>query len=107
MYSNEIKRSGVPDAVVIAVLLFVGIGFAVVHAIYRFTTFFQVFFGVLAGLCAVRLCVYYSKVQDPRARSVARSYLFSSLFGVACWMIDYHLCSHVQSLPVNPQGHAW
>lgn len=95
------------DAYVIGVLAFLGIGFAVVHAIYRFTTLFQLFFGLLATLCSVRLCMFYTEVKDPRARAVAVSYVRNCLIGVAFWMLDYHLCGHVRSLPFNPQGHAW
>ncbi|DBA02191.1 TPA: hypothetical protein N0F65_004826 [Lagenidium giganteum] len=107
VYNREIVRTGVPDALVIAVLAASGIGFAVLHAIYRFTTAFQVFFGTLALLCCARLCLHYRDVKDPRARAVARSYVRNSLIGTAFWMLDYHYCHNIMQLPVNPQGHAW
>ncbi|KAF1327904.1 Alkaline phytoceramidase, partial [Globisporangium splendens] len=104
---NEINQLNIPKSTVVAVLTFLGVAFAVVHAIYRFTTFFQLAFGTLAVLCCVRLCFFYSSVQDPRAKAVARSYVRNSLIGFAFWMIDYHYCHHMRELPVNPQGHAW
>lgn len=92
---------------VVAVLTFLGVTFAVVHAIFRFTTMFQFAFGTLACLCALRLGFYYAHVKDPRAKAVAISYVRSSLIGFAFWMVDYHYCHHMRELPVNPQGHAW
>lgn len=107
VYNNEIKRMGIPDRVVIPFLVSVGVTFAVIHAIYRFTTLFQLFFGVLASACCIRLCLFYSQVRDPRARAVAKSYVRNSLIGFAFWMADYHLCSRIKNFPINPQGHAW
>ncbi|GLE07403.1 hypothetical protein PINS_up017565 [Pythium insidiosum] len=68
---------------------------------------FQVVFGTLATLCSVRLCFHYMQVKDARARAVARSYVRNSLIGFTLWLTDLHMCSHIQRLPVNPQGHAW
>ncbi|KAG7399037.1 Alkaline ceramidase 3 [Phytophthora boehmeriae] len=109
VYDNEIKQLPFKhaDSYVMAFLTTIGVVFTVVHAIYRFTTVFQVFFGVLAVLGAGRLCVHYSEVKDPRARAVARSYVTSSLIGFVFWMMDYHYCHVLRGLPVNPQGHAW
>ncbi|OWZ18339.1 Alkaline phytoceramidase [Phytophthora megakarya] len=109
VYNNEIEQIPMQNAstYVIAFLTTIGAIFTVVHAIYRFTTVFQVFFGILAVLGAGRLCMHYAEVKDPRARAVARSYVTSSLIGFAFWMMDYHYCHIVRGLPVNPQGHAW
>jgi dihydroceramidase len=107
VYNKEIQSLGLPDAIVIAFLTSLGVGFAVIHAIYRFTTLFQLFFGTLASLCAIRLCIHYTHVTDARAKDVARSYVRNSLMGFALWMVDYHLCQYVSQWPVNPQGHAW
>ncbi|TMW57005.1 hypothetical protein Poli38472_002930 [Pythium oligandrum] len=107
VYNNEIRKSGLSDAVVIPFLAFLGIGFAIIHAIYRFTTLFQVFFGILASLCCIRMCIHYTQVKDARARAVAISYVRNSLVGFALWMMDYHYCYYMKQLPVNPQGHAW
>lgn len=107
MYNNEIEQLRVPNAAVIAFLVFVGVAFAVVHSIYRFTTFFQIFFGVLSVCCAVRLGIHYNQVHNPRALALARSYIYFSLVGFAFWLVDYHYCHVMRELPVNPQGHAW
>lgn len=107
VYSNEIQQLKIPEPAVIAVLTFLGVAFAIVHAIYRFTTMFQLFFGTLAILCCVRLCMYYTRVKDPRAKAVAISYVRNSLIGFVFWMVDYHYCHHMRELPINPQGHAW
>lgn len=107
VYNNEIAQLKVPNSAVIGVLALLGVAFAVVHAIYRFTTVFQLAFGTLASLCAVRLYLHYTHVKDPRARAVAVAYVRNSLIGVVFWMLDYHYCQPMQSLPVNPQGHAW
>ncbi|RLN66470.1 hypothetical protein BBP00_00002209 [Phytophthora kernoviae] len=109
VYNNEIKQLPFKhaDNYVLAFLTTIGAIFTVVHAIYRFTTVFQVFFGVLAVLGAGRLCVHYSEAKDPRARAVAKSYVTSSLIGFAFWIMDYHYCHVLRGLPVNPQGHAW
>ncbi|KAF4322845.1 hypothetical protein JM18_000662 [Phytophthora kernoviae] len=109
VYDNEIKQLPFKhaDNYVLAFLTTIGAIFTVVHAIYRFTTVFQVFFGILAVLGAGRLCVHYSEAKDPRARAVARSYVTSSLIGFAFWIMDYHYCHVLRGLPVNPQGHAW
>ncbi|KAI9993465.1 hypothetical protein PInf_015548 [Phytophthora infestans] len=49
VYNNEIEQIPIKNAnnYVIAFLTTIGAIFTVVHAIYRFTTVFQVFFGVL------------------------------------------------------------
>ncbi|GLD96532.1 hypothetical protein PINS_up005215 [Pythium insidiosum] len=107
IYNNEIHRAGLADAVVIPLLTLAGIAFAVTHAIYRSNMLFQVVFGTLATLCSVRLCFHYMQVKDARARAVARSYVRNSLIGFTLWLTDLHMCSHIQRLPVNPQGHAW
>ncbi|GLD96533.1 hypothetical protein PINS_up017566 [Pythium insidiosum] len=107
VYNNEFRKAGLTDAVVIPLLTLTGVGFAIVHAIYRFTTLFQVFFGFLASLCCIRLCFHYAQVKDPRARAIARCYVRNSLIGFSMWMMDYHLCHYVVRLPINPQGHAW
>lgn len=107
VYNNEIQNAGLPDKFVIPFLTIVGIAFAVVHAIYRFTTLFQLFFGTLAILCCIRLCVHYTQVKDPLARAVAMSYVRNSLIGFVAWMIDYHMCQPISQWPFNPQGHAW
>lgn len=107
MYNNEIEQLRVPNSLVIAFLVFVGVAFAVIHSIYRFTTFFQIFFGVLAVFCAVRLGIHYNQVHNPRALALARSYIYFSLIGFAFWLVDYHYCHVMRELPVNPQGHAW
>lgn len=107
VYNNEFEQMRVPKALVIGALVAVGVGFAVVHAIHRFTTVFQVFFGVLAVLCAIRLGVHYNQVKNPRARALARSYIYFSLVGFGFWLMDYHYCHVMRGLPVNPQGHAW
>uniref|UniRef100_M4BLT0 Alkaline phytoceramidase n=1 Tax=Hyaloperonospora arabidopsidis (strain Emoy2) TaxID=559515 RepID=M4BLT0_HYAAE len=95
------------NAVAVACLTALGILFTLVHAIYRFTTVFQLFFGVLAILACARLCLHYTEVTDPRARAVARSYIVSSLIGSTFWLLDYHYCHTIHGLPINPQGHAW
>lgn len=107
MYNNEITQLRIPKSVAVGVLALLGAAFAVVHAIYRFTTVFQLAFGTLASLCAVRLYLHYTRVKNPRARAVAMSYVRNSLIGVVFWMLDYHYCQSIQKLPVNPQGHAW
>jgi dihydroceramidase len=109
VYNNEIEELPVKHAksYVIAFLTTIGAVFTVVHAIYRFTTVFQLFFGVLAVLTCVRLCMHYAEVKDERARAVARSYVTSALIGFGFWLMDYHYCHTLRGLPVNPQGHAW
>lgn len=107
VYSNEISQLKISKGTVVAVLTFLGVAFAIVHAIFRFTTMFQFAFGTLACLCALRLGFYYARVKDPRAKAVAISYVRSSLIGFAFWIVDYHYCHHMRELPVNPQGHAW
>ncbi|RLN02108.1 hypothetical protein BBI17_002219 [Phytophthora kernoviae] len=109
VYNNEVKQLPFKhaDYCVMAFLTTIGAIFTVVHAIYRFTTMFQLFFGLLAVLTCARLCMHYMEVKDPCARAVARSYVSLSLIGFAFWMMDYHLCHTMRSLPVNPQGHAW
>ncbi|TYZ61211.1 hypothetical protein PybrP1_000747 [[Pythium] brassicae (nom. inval.)] len=107
VYNNEIAQLKVPNSAAIGVLALLGVAFTVVHAIYRFTTVFQLAFGTLASLCAVRLYLHYTHVKDPRARAVAVAYVRNSLISVVFWMLDYHYCQRMQSLPVNPQGHAW
>lgn len=107
MYYNEIEQMAIPRGIVISLLVAVGLGFAVIHSIHRFTTMFQVFFGVLALCCAVRLGMHYNQVTDSRARALARSYICFSMVGFAFWMVDYHFCHVMRELPVNPQGHAW
>ncbi|CAI5720118.1 unnamed protein product [Peronospora farinosa] len=109
VYNNEIEQIPVKNVsnYVIAFLTTIGVIFTVMHAFYRFTTVFQVFFGILAFLGAGRLCMHYTEVKDPRARAVARSYVTSTLIGFAFWLIDYHYCHTFRGLPINPQGHAW
>lgn len=109
VYNNEIEQIPIENAsnYVIAFLTTIGVIFTVVHAIYRFTTVFQLFFGILAVLTCARLCMHYAEVTDPRARSVARSYVTSALIGFGFWLMDYHYCHTLRGLPVNPQGHAW
>ncbi|RLN95977.1 hypothetical protein BBJ28_00013661 [Nothophytophthora sp. Chile5] len=108
-YNKEISQIPIKHAsgYMIAFLTTIGVVFTVVHAIYRFTTMFQLFFGVLAVLCCGRLSGHYATVKDPRARAVARSYVTTSLIGFAFWLMDYHYCHTMRGLPVNPQGHAW
>ncbi|KAG6617347.1 alkaline phytoceramidase [Phytophthora cinnamomi] len=109
VYNNEIQELPVPHAssLVVALLTTIGVIFTVIHAIYRFTTVFQVFFGILAVFTCARLCMHYAEVKDQRARAVARSYVTSALIGFAFWLMDYHYCHTLRGLPVNPQGHAW
>ncbi|RLN61824.1 hypothetical protein BBJ28_00022894 [Nothophytophthora sp. Chile5] len=105
-YNKEISQIPIKHAngYMIAFLTTIGVVFTVVHAIYRFTTMFQLFFGVLAVLCCGRLSGHYATVKDPRARAVARSYVTTSLIGFAFWLIDYHYCHTMRGLPVNPQA---
>ncbi|TMW57007.1 hypothetical protein Poli38472_002932 [Pythium oligandrum] len=107
IYNNEIRRAGLSDRLVVSVLTAAGIIFAIVHAIYRSNIFFQVIFGSLATVCSIGMCVHYTQVKDPRARSVARSYVRNCLIGFALWLTDLNMCHHIQQLPFNPQGHAW
>ena len=86
-------------------LLFVyGVVFAVVHYQNRFTTAFQLHFAVMVSVTMTRLVFHYRACRDPAARLVFRLYLYTLLAGVAVWLIDFHLCSHLQSLVFNPQG---
>ncbi|CAH0518908.1 unnamed protein product [Peronospora belbahrii] len=109
VYNNEIEQIPIKNAnnYVIVFLTTIGVMFTAVHAIYRFTTVFQLFFGILASLACARLCMYYTEVTDPRAKAVARSYVMTNLFGFVFWFMDYHYCHIMHGLPVNPQGHAW
>ncbi|TMW57006.1 hypothetical protein Poli38472_002931 [Pythium oligandrum] len=107
VFNHEIRELGVSDAVIVCFLTLLGVGFAVVHAIYRFTTLFQLLIAAMAISCSCRLYYHYQRVRDPRARAVAVSHVRSSLIALACWLVDFHLCYYVRKLPVNPQGHAW
>ncbi|CAI5731911.1 unnamed protein product [Hyaloperonospora brassicae] len=109
VYSPEIEQLPIRNAkaVAVACLTALGVLFTVVHAVYRFTTVFQLFFTVLAVVACVRLCKYCKEVQDPRARAVARSYVTSALIGSTFWFMDYHYCHTFHGLRINPQGHAW
>ncbi len=107
LFDSEIRALGLRDTVVVAFLTFVGVTFAILHAIYHFTLAFQLFFGVLAWTCIFRLVAFYYQIEDRRAKNVARSCVFTMIFGFSLWLLDYHYCSHLSSLPFNPQGHAW
>ncbi|CEG40964.1 alkaline phytoceramidase [Plasmopara halstedii] len=109
VYTDEIQKIPLKNAesYVIAFLTLIGAVFTVLHAIFRFTTAFQVFFGVFAISACLRLCVHYTNIKDSRARAVAQSYVAFGLIGLVFWLMDYHYCQVVRNLPVNPQGHAW
>mmetsp|Transcript_6943 Transcript_6943/g.22362 ORF Transcript_6943/g.22362 Transcript_6943/m.22362 type:complete len:210 (-) Transcript_6943:151-780(-) len=85
------------------------IAFAVLHWRYEWVTAFQVYFGIWSVLAAVRLRhMYKHELQElPVVRRLIKWYFFTWLFGVAVWQVDFHLCHHVNQLPINPQGHAW
>lgn len=97
------------------VLFLIGLVFALTHSIYRFTTSFQLMFGLGSFACARRLYGHYcalgngagSSHHHARARAVARHYCVSGLTGLGLWLMDFHLCHVVSSWRVNPQGHAW
>jgi dihydroceramidase len=84
-----------------------GVGFAIVHAIFRTTTAFQIFFASLSISCVIRMSYHYRQVKNPQAKAIAVAYVRNSLIGLACWLCDYHLCRHIDQFPLNPQGHAW
>lgn len=84
-----------------------GIGFAVLHAIYRFTLGFQLFFGAWCIIALIRLRKHQAATKSKRAKKLAESYVKTGLIGMAFWLCDYHLCNHIKSFPINPQGHAW
>jgi len=107
VYDKEIREAGLKDSFVIPALVAMGIIFAVAHAIVHSNIMFQVIFGSLATLNSVRLCMHYNQTKDPRARSVARSYVRNSLIGFSLWITDLNMCHHIEQLPINPQGHAW
>jgi dihydroceramidase len=107
MYEKEIANCGIPEHYIVALFTLVGIGFATFHGIYQNALVFQLFFGILAWLCLLRLVGHYASVKDPRARAVARSSMRTVIFGFGLWLLDYHYCGAMQSLPMNPQGHAW
>lgn len=107
MYDQDFVRHGIPDKFVVALFTIIGIGFATLHFMYQLTLTFQFFFGVLASLCLFRLVGHYASVKDPRARGVALSSMRTTVCGFGLWLLDYHYCSHMSALPINPQGHAW
>jgi dihydroceramidase len=107
MYEKEIVKSGIPEKLAIALFTLVGAGFASFHAMFQMDLVFQLFFGILCWFCLLRLIGHYATVQDPRARTVARSAMHTIIVGFSFWLIDYHYCGAMQALPVNPQGHAW
>lgn len=80
--------------------------FSVIHIILKTTTAFQIHFGVLIALLLGRL---YQKFRftdpGPAGRKIILLFLFSGFFAFGFWLLDYHKCSWVQSLPFNPHGH--
>lgn len=88
-------------------LAVVGIGFAILHSIYRFTLIFQLFFCSCFFVALVRIIQLYSSTKSQRARDLLKAYMYTGIIAVCFWLCDYHLCSYITKLPFNPQGHAW
>ncbi|CAH0475029.1 unnamed protein product [Peronospora belbahrii] len=82
VYNNEIEQIPIKNAnnYVIVFLTTIGVMFTAVHAIYRFTTVFQLFFGILASLACARLCMYYTEVTDPPCKSSSEGHAWWHIF---------------------------
>ncbi|CAK4639330.1 unnamed protein product [Aphanomyces euteiches] len=97
------KQSASVNSFIVLLLSTLGLGFAGLHAIYRFTTGFQLLFAALVLFCLPRLFWYYGGVKNARARSLVGLYLGSILIATACWLVDFHYCQSA----FNFYGHAW
>jgi dihydroceramidase len=88
-------------------LFLYGTCFAIVHSRFRFVLGFQLHYAFLVFLCLPRMYKYYLHCSSPVARHVAQLYIYTLIAGVAFWLLDRSFCEFLQSLPINPQGHAW
>ncbi|ETV96199.1 hypothetical protein H310_10393 [Aphanomyces invadans] len=103
LYAPLWQHNAVVDTIAEISLTIVGIAFAILHAIHRYTTAFQLLFAALVVVCLPRLRWYYSNLSDRYAKRVAVTYLAAILLGTACWLIDYHYCDAA----FNLYGHVW
>jgi dihydroceramidase len=107
IYEPDWHHNRVLRALMPLLLITYGLGFAILHAIYRWTTGFQVHFALIVAICLTRVYKHYQACEEESGRRLARVYVYTLLVGFSLWLMDFHLCSTMRSLPFNPQGHAW
>jgi len=106
MYASDLqKHKGLARLLPLALFLY-GAIFSLLHWIFRFVTFFQAHFMTMIFLGFFRLSSHYRRCTDQSARNMVRLYVLTLVVACAFWLMDFHLCSHMQSLFINPQGHA-
>jgi len=81
---------------------------SILHAHYRFTTFFQLHFLVIVAIAFVRLVGHYRDCREESGSQLFWMYVVYGLTAFAFWFCDFHFCGFInRNLPFNPQGHAW
>ena len=82
--------------------------FSIGHLILKTTTTFQVHFGVLIAFALSLMYKRFSKVDaGNNGQQIIALFSISGVLAFACWLLDYHGCSYVSQLPLNPHGHMW
>ncbi|KAE8722562.1 putative methionine--tRNA ligase-like [Hibiscus syriacus] len=87
-------------------LFFYGVGFAVVHALFRFGIGFKVHYVILCLICIPRMYKYYIYTKDATAKRLAKLYIATLLLGSICGVSDRVFCKQISNWYFNPQGHA-
>lgn len=105
---DTVGSNGVNKMIISSALLVYAVMFSILHFKLKTTTAFQVHFAALLGAVLLRMYYRFRKVDiGESGRAVTTQFAASGLTAFACWLIDYHGCPLVCSLPINPQGHMW
>jgi len=62
--------------------------------------------GIILSAIAIFIRLVYKVSRKPAARTLLYRGCSTFLLGWCCWLVDYFLCSQLQST-INPQFHAW
>jgi dihydroceramidase len=105
---DAVGTSSVNKSIAASALLVYAVVFSVLHFKLKTTTAFQVHFATLLGALLLRMYYRFRNIDvGESGRAVVNQFFASGLTAFACWLIDYHGCPIVCSLPINPQGHMW
>ena len=107
LFEPHVSRTpGVSDTLA-KLLILIGAGASIYHALGGYVVGFQVLFGMASTSCLIQFTRMYLREKDENIVRLGHIAVSALVIGSSCWLADRHLCDEIQTMAVNPQGHAW
>ena len=105
---NDFSSTKLKKSIATYGLVVYGVLFSMFHIKFKTTTAFQVHFISLLAFLLIRMHYRFKMVDvGETGNQLVTMFTVALLSAFGCWLLDYHGCSWVSRLPINPHGHMW